>query len=194
MTLDDWVRNGWLRAHTSSEREMRNLFAIVDRERADAATTSISLDARLGMLYNAALRLADIALRHCGYRAGHERQHYRVIMSLPFTLGNDWKETTRFLERIQKLRHRNDYESVGLATRTQVDELGKIVEKLQTAGVDLVRQFAPLPAPPHHPLREEGGGRSTAAPRPTPGSGEQDRREAVASATVGSAEPRLYPW
>ncbi len=139
MTLDDWVRNGWLRAHTPSEQEMRNLFAIVDRERTDAATTSISLDARLGMLYNAALRLADIALRHRGYRAGHERQHYRVITSLPFTLGNDWKETTRFLERIQKLRHRADYETVGLATRTQVDELGKVVEKLQTAVRNLVR-------------------------------------------------------
>ena len=132
MTLDDWVRNGWLRAHTPSEQEMRNRFAIVDRERADAATTSISLDAQLGMLYNA-------ALRHCGYRAGHERQHYRVITSLPFTLGNDWKETTRFLERIQKLRHRADYETVGLATRTQVDELGKVVEKLQTAVRDLGR-------------------------------------------------------
>ena len=139
MTLDDWVRNGWLRAHTPSEQEMRNLFAIVDRERADAATTSISLDAQLGMLYNAALRLADIAVRHCGYRAGHEQQHYRVITSVPFTLGNDWKETTRFLEQIQKLRHRADYETVGLATRTQVDELGKVVEKLQTAVRDLVR-------------------------------------------------------
>ncbi len=139
MTLDDWLRNGWLRAHTPSEQEMRNLFAIVDRERADAATKSISLDARLGMLYNAALRLADIALRHCGYRADHERQHYRVITSLPLTLGSDWKETTRFLERIQKLRHRADYESVGLATKTQVDELGKVVEKLQTAVMDLVR-------------------------------------------------------
>ena len=139
MTLDDWVRHGWLRAHTPSEQEMRNRFAIVDRERADAATTSISLDAQLGMLYNAALRLADIALRHCGYRAGHERQHYRVITSLPFTLGNDWKETTRFLQRIQKLRHRADYETVGLATKTQVDELGEIVEKLQTAVMDLVR-------------------------------------------------------
>ena len=76
---------------------------------------------------------------HYGYRAGHERQHYRVITSLPFTLGNDWKETTRFLERIQKLRHRADYETVGLATRTQVDELGKVVEKLQTAVRNLVR-------------------------------------------------------
>ena len=111
MTLDDWVRSGWLRAHTPSEQQMRNLFAIVDRERADAATTSISLDARLSMLYNAALRLADLALRHCGYRAGHERQHYRVITSLPLSL----------------------------ATRTQVDELGKVVEKLQTAVMDLVR-------------------------------------------------------
>jgi hypothetical protein len=139
MTLDDWVRNGWLHAHTPAEQEMRNLFAVVDRERADAATTSISLDARLGMLYNAALRLADIALRHRGYRAGRERRHYRVITSLPLTLGDDWKDVARFLERIQQLRHRADYETVGLATETEVDELGKVVEKLHTAVVDLVQ-------------------------------------------------------
>ena len=42
-------------------------------------------------------------------------------------------------ERIQKLRHRADYESVGLATRTQVDELGKVVEKPQTVVMALVR-------------------------------------------------------
>ncbi len=131
MSLDEWVKNGWLRRHTSSTQELRDLFAIVEREKADASVVSISLDARLGMLYNAALRLADIALRRTGYRAVRERHHYRVIMSLPLTLGEEWKSTARFLEQIQKTRHRADYETVGLATETQFRELRETVDKLQ---------------------------------------------------------------
>jgi hypothetical protein len=137
MSLDEWVQNGWLRRHTSSTQELRDLFAIVEREKADASVVSISLDARLGMLYNAALRLADVALRHAGYRAVRERHHYRVITSLPLTLGEKWKSAARFLEQIQKIRHRADYETVGLATETQTRELRDVVDQLQAAVKEL---------------------------------------------------------
>ena len=139
MTLDDWVAHGWLKEHAATPEEISKLFDIVHRETTDAASTSISLDAQLGMLYNATLKLADIALRHRGFRATHQRHHYRVITSVPLTLGVEWKKTTFFLEAIQRLRHRADYETVGLATKTQVDELAEIVRKLRTAVRDLVR-------------------------------------------------------
>lgn len=46
--------------------------------------TEISEDARLAMLYNAALKLADVALRKAVYRAASGgRQHYYIIASLP---------------------------------------------------------------------------------------------------------------
>jgi hypothetical protein len=66
MTLDDWLSHGSLRQHTPSPQEIRNLFRIVDRDVTDSRSPSISLDAKLDMLYNAALRLADIVLRQHG--------------------------------------------------------------------------------------------------------------------------------
>ena len=63
MTLHDWEHNGWLKRHEASPGEIKNLLGIVERELRDAAVQGISLDARLGMLYNAALKLAD-ALVH----------------------------------------------------------------------------------------------------------------------------------
>lgn len=36
MTLNDWVKNGWLREHRTSAQEIANLFAVVDREIADS--------------------------------------------------------------------------------------------------------------------------------------------------------------
>ena len=72
-SLARWQENRWIVAHAVSQRELADLRAIVDRELRDSAIEGLSLDAQLGMLYNAALKLADIALRQTGYRAARER-------------------------------------------------------------------------------------------------------------------------
>lgn len=86
------------------------------------------------MLYNAALKLADIALRRTGYRAATGgRQHYYIIASLPFTLGESWHRVTRLLDEVRKLRHRADYESVGFASESLIAELRDVVDRLSRA-------------------------------------------------------------
>jgi hypothetical protein len=67
-TLLEWLESRWLVPHKTSNDELAGLRAIVDRELHDASVEQISLDARLGMLYNAALKLAEIALRVIGPR------------------------------------------------------------------------------------------------------------------------------
>jgi hypothetical protein len=134
MSLSSWAENGWLQPHKTSRQEINNLLGIVEREVTDAAVPRLSLDARLGMLYNAALKLADIALRTAGYRPGRgESHHYRTIMSLPLTLGEEWEASAEFLDTIRVLRNRADYESVGFATQKQITELRRLVTKLRTA-------------------------------------------------------------
>ncbi len=141
MSLSDWAKNGWLQPHNTSDQETANLFTIVDRELQDAAVTEISQDARLGMLYNAALKLADVALRSAGYRAARGGlQHHRIIMTLSFTLGNDWQTTAEYLDATRQLRNKADYESVGFATQAQLEELRTIVEELRKAVADRVRR------------------------------------------------------
>lgn len=90
MSLSNWAQNGWLKSHTSSPQEVANLLRIVDREIGDAAVHGISLDAQLGMQYNAALKLADIALRSSGYRAATGGSQHR-----PRTSGSSAEETER---------------------------------------------------------------------------------------------------
>ena len=134
MSLASWAENGWLQPHRTSQQEITNLLAIVERELADAAVTEISLDARLGMLYNAAVRLADVALRTAGYRPGRgESHHYRIVMSLPLTLGKQWIDAADFPDMMRILRNKADYESVGFATQRQLAELQELVVRLQQA-------------------------------------------------------------
>ncbi len=59
MTLEDWLKNGWLAEHKTSPQEI------------------------------AALQVAAAALRASGYRAAREMHHYRTIQSLALTAGID---------------------------------------------------------------------------------------------------------
>jgi hypothetical protein len=49
-SLEEWAANRWVVPHRTSNEELTNLRAIVDRDLQDASVPQISLDARLGML------------------------------------------------------------------------------------------------------------------------------------------------
>jgi hypothetical protein len=78
MSLPDWLANRWLVQHESSREEVEDLLAVVDRDLTDAAIEGLSPDWRLGIVYNAALQLATLALAVEGYRPGRERAHERA--------------------------------------------------------------------------------------------------------------------
>jgi hypothetical protein len=59
MSLEQWVKNGWLRRHKTSPKEIAGLLAIVDRDLEDAEG-DISDDWKFGIAYNAALKLCTI--------------------------------------------------------------------------------------------------------------------------------------
>lgn len=132
-TLGDWAAAGWLVTHEPSRQELDGLLAIVARDRRDAAVAEISADARLGLLYNAGLKLADVALRASGYRAARDAHHYRVIAALPLTLGPAFTDDAEMLERVRVLRNKADYESVGFATAADISEMLGVIERLTSA-------------------------------------------------------------
>ena len=82
MTLQQWAESGWLKPHDASREEVANLLAIVERDLEEAAH-AVSPEWRLGIAYNAALKLCTVLLHASGYRAAHGLQHYRTITALP---------------------------------------------------------------------------------------------------------------
>ena len=112
MSLQDWEANGWLRTHKTSQEEIANLFAIVDRDLTDSSR-GISPDWRFGIAYNAALKLCTILLHASGFRAERQLQHYRTIQSLPIILGGDYKKDAEYLETCRKKRNIVEYDHVG---------------------------------------------------------------------------------
>jgi len=82
MTLKDWANNGWLRAHTTSKQEIKQLFEIVERDLCDAQQTGLSADWQFGIAYNAALKLCTIFMYCEGYRPEKTLAHYRTLQAL----------------------------------------------------------------------------------------------------------------
>ncbi len=123
MSLQKWVEFGWLRPHRSSRKEIAGLLSIVDRDLKDAEEHAISPDWRLGIAYNAALKLCTILLHASGYRAERVLQHKRTIDALPLILGESRKNDAAYLDACRIKRNEVEYDTAGAATETDADEL-----------------------------------------------------------------------
>jgi len=74
--------------HKTSRAEIRELWEIVERDLADAASGGISADWQYGIAYNAALKLCTILLYATGYKpAKGAMAHSRTLNALPHILG-----------------------------------------------------------------------------------------------------------
>src|SRR4051794_18652308 len=96
MSLEQWVKNGWLRPQKSSKQEIVDLFGIVDRAVKDTGS-DISSDAKFGIAYSAALKLCTILLHASGYRPEQKLGHYRTITALPLILGDEQNDNAEYL-------------------------------------------------------------------------------------------------
>lgn len=131
MTLNDWLKNDWLKRHTTSAVEVRDLLLKVERDLSEASKSQIGLDWRLAIAYNASLGCATIALRASGYRAPEgDGHHFRTIESLRYTLTPSGELITA-LQAIRKKRAVVSYDAAGTVTEAEVYEALTIARELQ---------------------------------------------------------------
>ncbi|MCX6925409.1 MAG: hypothetical protein NT154_19700 [Verrucomicrobia bacterium] len=122
MSLTDWLKAQWLKAHKTSHQEIANLLGVADRDLRDCQVSGLSEDARLAIAYNAALQCAVAALAACGYQPSREAHHVRVILSLEYTIGADNKLVAQF-DAFRKKRNLGDYEMAGATSKKEADEM-----------------------------------------------------------------------
>lgn len=131
MSLGDWAKNGWLRAHKPSKEEIKNLLEIVERDLKDATTKGISDDWKFGIAYNAALKLCTILLHGSGFRPEKNLAHFRTLQSLPLILGNKHKENADYLDTCRKKRNETEYDFAGNVSEDEVEELLSFCQELR---------------------------------------------------------------
>ena len=142
MSLTSWRAAGWLVEHKTTPEEVRELFAVAERDLKDSAVAGISPDTQLGLAYNAALQLCTAALAAAGYRASRERKHYLTLQSAAHTIGADAKLVGR-LDAFRKKRNVSDYERVGMTSSKEAEELREMAKDLR----DRVRSWIEMSRP-----------------------------------------------
>jgi hypothetical protein len=130
VSLQDWLRNGWLLEHRTSKEEINGLLGIIERDLGTSRIVSIPSDWRFAIAYNAALQVATAALAAAGYRAARESHHYRAIHSLELTVGTP---TTRIrsLDAFRKKRNVSNYEVGGGISDREVAEMIQLAQRLR---------------------------------------------------------------
>ena len=130
MTLQDWLLNGWLKPHTTSPKEISDLFALIDRDLTDCQAASLSADWRLNIAYNAALQAATVALAAAGYRAGRDSHHYRIIQSLAHTIAAP-ADLIALFDQFRKKRNIGEYERAGITSDQEAKEMFLLAKKIR---------------------------------------------------------------
>jgi hypothetical protein len=143
MSLEQWAKNGWLRKHKTSAREIADLLAVVDRDLKDATAGEISTDWKFGIAYNAALKLCTILLHASGYRPEKALAHYRTLQSLPLILGNARKADADYLDTCRTKRNTVEYDCVGVVTDDDAKELMDFVRALRKDVLDWLKKNRP---------------------------------------------------
>lgn len=145
MSLQDWLKNGWLTEHRTSLKEITNLLAVAERDLNDCRTArkaGLSPDWQLNIAYNAALQVSTAALAATGYRASREAHHYRVVKSLAYTIGADANVVAR-LDRFRKKRNISDYERAGSVSDQEVEEMLALAENLNDSVIKWLKDNHP---------------------------------------------------
>lgn len=142
MSLEDWLRNGWLVEHATSTAEIGELLAIADRDLADCRVQGLSPEWRLNIAYNAALQASTAALAACGYRASREAHHYRVIQSLALTIGADAGLVRQF-DLFRKKRNIGGYERAGSVSDREANEMIDLAEQIRQEVTDWLVSYHP---------------------------------------------------
>ena len=125
MTLKQWLAEGKLKPHTTTQEEIGNLFKLVERDIQNASLEDLTPDWRFSIAYNAALNLATIPLLLFGYRTvpakgGH---HYITISALTETVGSGESKRVRFLNTCRNKRHTTTYDNAEFIPESAVEEL-----------------------------------------------------------------------
>ncbi len=105
-SLDNLVKTGQLKIEAFNKLEFVGLVNSGQKRLKDANNTSLAIESRFDLAYNAAHALALAALRWHGYRAGNR---YIVFQVLPHTIGVG-PEVWRILAKCHDCRNLAEYE------------------------------------------------------------------------------------
>ena len=133
MTWKELLAAGRVESHVTSKQELDDLRSAVRRNLYDAALVGLSADNKFGLAYEAGLLLAKMAVACVGYRVKGQGAHKTTFVALRLAMGSSVAETASYLDRCRRKRNEISYDTAGLASDTEAEELVAEMEEFQRA-------------------------------------------------------------
>ena len=130
MSLNDWVKAGWLKAQTPTRDQIAKILGVVDRDLEDSKR-NLSPDGQFNIAYNAALQLCAILLLAEGWKADKLRAHQWTIAALPLILGKDRQGDANYLDACRAKRNGLEYDAAGKVSASEAKELRDFAVELR---------------------------------------------------------------
>ena len=146
MSLVDWAKAKWLKAHAPTKAQIAAIFSVVDRDLEDSAG-GISADGRFNIACHAALQLCAILLLAEGWRPEKANAHCRTIAALPVILGPKWRDGADYLETCRVKRNVLEYDAAGRVSPGEAAEVRKFAAELRDVVVRWLEKQHPELSP-----------------------------------------------
>ena len=110
--------------HRTSNEELDQLRALIERDLNDAALTALSADRRFATAYNAALQTTKMVIACAGYRVASIPGHHRLYFEAArIALGSSADRFLDYFETSRRKRNVIDYDYAFATTDTEAKEI-----------------------------------------------------------------------
>jgi hypothetical protein len=123
MTWKELLAANCIENHATSRQELDDLRRAINRNLHDAAVSGLSADNKFGLAYEAGLLLAKMAVACAGYRVKGQGAHQATFAALKLAIGAGVNETASYLDRCRRKRNEISYDTAGLVSDTEAEEL-----------------------------------------------------------------------
>ena len=126
MPIDRLVREGSIHPFRTTREEIAKVIGIAKRDLAEAdGITSMSLDWRYAIAYDAVRQACRAYMFHLGYRPASSAAHKATFEFMQNAVDEPLKKATDYFDRVRKKRHHVIYEESGSVTEKETQQLIK---------------------------------------------------------------------
>jgi hypothetical protein len=132
-----------VKRHRTSQGELHDLLAVVERDLKDARIAELSADRRFATAYNAVLQLATMVIACEGYRVAGPGHHQTTLRAFEIGMGAPAASLATYFETCRRKRNQVDYDMANVATEFEADDLVQKAEEFRTLVMGWIRRRHP---------------------------------------------------
>lgn len=123
MSLKGLLKQGKLKPHKTSKKEINNLITMIERDIKDSKVKGLSNDRKFATAYNAVLQAATILLYCNGYKTKGAGHHFTTFQCIKYILGKEYNDLAEYFDACRVKRNTTDYFYAGGVSEKEVKEL-----------------------------------------------------------------------